>query len=97
MVQGWNDYVETEYAVKAEQGKNVTVVLNPRSEKLAAILSSLTFTMQPKTFRVKKLKFEEGNGDDIEIVFLNEKENEVLDPSLFSLQNPGGFEIEISR
>ena len=89
--------IEKEYAIHAEQGENITVSLTPRSQKLSTILNSFTFTMHPETFRVKKLKLQEGSEDDIEIVFQHEKENGTLDPSLFSMKNPCGFEIEILK
>lgn len=89
--------IEKEYAINAEQREKVIVTLTPRSHKLATILSSLTFTMRPETFSVTKLTFQEGNEDLIEIVFQNEKRNEKLEPSLFSITNPSGFVREMSE
>jgi len=91
LLKGNFSAIEKEYTVKVKQGESVTVTLTPRSQKLASILNTFTFTMHSNTFRVKRLKFEEGNGDDIDIAFEHERENDPLDPSLFSTQNPGGF------
>jgi len=89
--------IEKQYEIKAEQGKTITVTLIPRSPKLATLINSFVFTMHPETFRVKKLNLKEGSEDDIEIVFQHEKENQLLDPSLFSMKNPSGFEMGLSE
>ena len=89
--------IEKQYTINAELEENVTVTLKPRSSKLSTIIGSFVFTMHPKTYRVKKLNLKEGSKDDIEVVFQNEKENKFLDPSLFSMKNPSGFEMGLSK
>ena len=83
--------IEKSYRIETKKTDMVAVTLIPRSEKLFEILQSITLMMDPETFKVKALLIRESSEDDIQIVFKNEKENQALPPSLFSLHQPDGF------
>jgi len=89
--------IEKEYAIETKKNHNIKVTLIPRSKTLANMLRSITLTMHPETFRVTKLLIQEDSEDTLEIAFKHAKENQELTPSLFSLKNPSGFAIEISK
>ncbi|MCF8068337.1 MAG: outer membrane lipoprotein carrier protein LolA [Desulfobacterales bacterium] len=87
--------VEKEYNITVHRQNGIEIVLTPHSESMAGMITSITLFLHPDKLRVNRLLILEGSEDKLEILFSNEKENQVLDMALFSLSNPVGFNLEV--
>ena len=69
-------------------GKTYRLVLKPRSEALASMLSNIEFEIDPKSYLVQAISLWENENDLTIIRFLDQRVNESLPDRLFDLNNP---------
>lgn len=88
IMHGDFDKVHKVYGIAVIPGNDRRLVLKPRSAGLAKVIKDMELSIDPNTNHVTKIVIHEPQGDHIEIRFLAEEQNGVLDRGIFDLANP---------
>ena len=76
------------FTVSALQGKDTRIDLTPRIKALGEYIRAIELTLDPKTYQVFKIIIREPEGDFIQIVFSDVRENVPFARALFDTKNP---------